>query len=164
MSSPNQHGGYRKPANPAPVSGPGAMSRRTDGRPDQIVRDIPDAAYGEQKTFREVQTGAPLNAETSARPTSIAPSSMAPLAAESIVPLLADSQRAEEPVTSGAAMGAGPGVESLNLSGMNIDRAQREKLKNMLPTLEIMAASPYASEETRQTVRMLRSMFVESSQ
>jgi hypothetical protein len=25
-------GGYRKPGNPAPVSGPGSLSRRTDGR------------------------------------------------------------------------------------------------------------------------------------
>ena len=25
-------GGYRKPGTPAPVSGPGALSRRTDGR------------------------------------------------------------------------------------------------------------------------------------
>ena len=27
----NGRGGYRQPSNPAPVSGPGALSKRTDG-------------------------------------------------------------------------------------------------------------------------------------
>jgi hypothetical protein len=40
-------GGYQKPSKPASVSGPGKLSRRTDGGPAQKLRDIPDAKYGE---------------------------------------------------------------------------------------------------------------------
>ena len=38
------HGGYRRPTNPSPVSGPGALSRRTDGQ--QPTQDLPNAKYG----------------------------------------------------------------------------------------------------------------------
>lgn len=48
-------GGYQRPSNPAPVSGPGAMSKRTDGGPVQKLRDLPDAQYGEAATFRDLQ-------------------------------------------------------------------------------------------------------------
>ena len=35
------HGGYRQPSSPAPVSGPGALSKRTDGNaPSQAARYI----------------------------------------------------------------------------------------------------------------------------
>lgn len=47
-------GGPRRPTNPAPVSGPGAMSKRTDGGPAQKLRDLPDAQYGEAATYRDL--------------------------------------------------------------------------------------------------------------
>lgn len=53
-------GGYQKPSSPAPVSGPGQLSRRTDGGPAQKLRELPDAQYGEAATFRELQQAAPL--------------------------------------------------------------------------------------------------------
>ena len=57
-----KHGGYRKPKHPAPVSGPGKDSRRTDGGPAdrQAMRDLPNAKYGEQADYAAVQGGAPL--------------------------------------------------------------------------------------------------------
>lgn len=53
-----EHGGYRMPSNPAPVSGPGKFSGRTDG---QTARALPDAGYGEQAEFQEMQGGAPMS-------------------------------------------------------------------------------------------------------
>jgi hypothetical protein len=56
-------GGYRAPANPAPVSGPGALSKRTDV---QTPMALPDPAYGEGQEFIDIQRGAPLAGASSA--------------------------------------------------------------------------------------------------
>lgn len=50
-------GGYQAPANPAPVSGPGALSQRTDV---QAPMGLPDPAYGEGQEFVALQEAAPL--------------------------------------------------------------------------------------------------------
>jgi len=91
----NGHGGYRRPRDPAPVSGPGQLSRRTDGGPAQRVVDLPNAGYGENQAFTQVEQGAPMAASAPPRP--------AP------VPLTAPTQRPWEPVTSGNPLGPGPG-------------------------------------------------------
>ena len=57
----NGHGGYRRPTNPAPVSGPGALSRRTDGR--QPTRSLPNAKYGENAAFEAAQGAAPMSGD-----------------------------------------------------------------------------------------------------
>lgn len=93
-----QHGGYREPSDPAPVSGPGALSARTDGGPGQPVRELPNAAYGEGGEFRALQEAAPL---AGGNP----PPRPAP------VPLTAATERPLEPVTHGAPVGPGAGPE-----------------------------------------------------
>lgn len=105
----NGHGGARVPRNPAPVSGPGAMSARTDG---QAPRQLDNAGYGEQKAFQEIQGGAPM---------ATAPSSGGsggggggdPLAA--LTGMGAPSGMPNVPITDGAAFGAGAGPEALGL-------------------------------------------------
>lgn len=88
-------GGYRKPANPAPVSGPGSMSRRTDGK--QPTMNITGGAYGEGKDLREIQSSAPMKqVQGGARPQN------------KVTPLFAPTERPNEPVTSGMPFGAGP--------------------------------------------------------
>lgn len=157
-----QHGGYRKPANPAPVSGPGSLSRRTDGGPGknngrQPIRDLPDAGYGEQAEFRSIQQGAPIQkVET---PSQGAPGG-APQAGSLPPPLDAPSGRPDEPVTAGVDIGAGPGSDALGLfdpSGMaeeDIRYAMR-----YLPTIQYMVdSSPRANPSTRALVRYLRSL------
>ena len=42
-----RHGGYRTPSNPAPVSGPGSLSQRTDGGPRQVQAEMSGMPYGE---------------------------------------------------------------------------------------------------------------------
>lgn len=146
MTQPNQHGGYRKPANPAPVSGPGKLSRRTDGQP---LQQLPDAAYGEQKTFREIQSGAPMaGGSTGGNPLPVTPLDMS-----GVVPLSADSQFSDEPVTAGADAGPGPG--SAMLAAAPPDPALQYS-KSLLPVLTIAANMPFASVEFRQMVRRLR--------
>ena len=56
----DNRGGYRKPANPAPVSGPGALSQRTDGSPSQPATYIPGLPQGEGQATYDQQVSAPM--------------------------------------------------------------------------------------------------------
>ncbi|MFD9734408.1 hypothetical protein [Umezawaea sp. NPDC059074] len=98
-------------SSPAQVSGPGALSRRTDtgGQP---IRALPDPQYGEATAYEQQQKGAPL-AEQRPTPNPRMPEPSAgpsPLAQPSEPPvgLFAASQRPDEPITAGAPSGAGP--------------------------------------------------------
>jgi len=55
-------GGKRTPEKPAAVSGPGALSKRTDGGPSdaQPVRVAPGQTYGERQQMEAQQRGAPI--------------------------------------------------------------------------------------------------------
>lgn len=53
-------GGSRTPRSPAPVSGPGALSRRTDGGPTQPVRSAPMDQHGERQQIENAQSAVPL--------------------------------------------------------------------------------------------------------
>jgi hypothetical protein len=106
-------GGYQRPRNPAQVSGPGAMSQRTDGKPSvdnprQAARYISGQEYGEGQVINEIAQAAPLAAapdqgtttpmgggggmEMRPRPTS----------------MYAPTERPDEPLTAGVPVGAGP--------------------------------------------------------
>ena len=57
------HGGYRQPDNPAAVSGPGALSQRTDGgagSKTQPIRVASGGAYGERQAAEQQQAAAPM--------------------------------------------------------------------------------------------------------
>lgn len=79
-----------------PVAGPGALSQRTDKQPLSAPTGMP---YGERGQLIDMQRAAPMAA---------APPSTPPP-----VELHQPSQRPSEPVTAGAASGAGPGPEAL---------------------------------------------------
>jgi hypothetical protein len=150
----SQRGGYRRPAKPAPVSGPGKLSRRTDGGPaKQPLRALPDADYGEQATFRADQQGAPMAKAASAP--QAAPTPGADLS--NVVPFGAPSQRAGEPVTAGAAAGAGAGPEALGLSADRTDPGV-QYMVDLIPMFELTAALPNSTVGLRQFVRRLRGM------
>jgi hypothetical protein len=96
-------GGYRKPANPAPVSGPGALSRRTDGGPVQGAKEIPGGGkYGERKELADIQASAPMQGNP-------VPNAPRPVVAppRQVTNLFAPTERPDEPVTAGAPVGAG---------------------------------------------------------
>lgn len=104
-----QQGGYRKPENPAPMSGPGALSQRTDGGPAQGAKYISGLPYGQgQETYNQ-QTSAPMSGGSPMPPAPEAAAMPMPS------PLMAPTGRPNEPITSGIDLGAGPGSEVLNL-------------------------------------------------
>lgn len=110
-------GGYQKPAHPAPVSGPGAMSKRTDGGagPMQGAKYVSGLPYGQGQEFQDVQQMAPMEAAPatpSAGSVGAAPAQLGQMG-QTPVPLTAPTQRPYEPVTSGVDHGPGPGSEVL---------------------------------------------------
>lgn len=132
----SEMGGYRAPSNPAPVSGPGALSQRTDGQP---AMQLPDAAYGEQAAFQEIQGGAPMMRESGPPPPP---------------GLLDPTQRPDEPVTSGAAIGPGPGMEAIQ----DRESALREMsgLGRYMPMMEKMASRDDAPRAFRALVQYVK--------
>jgi hypothetical protein len=94
---PDGRGGYQKPSNPAPVSGPGAMSQRTDGGPGdpQPQRWVPTSDYGGATEMAAIQGQAPMAGST--KP----------------IPLDAPTQHPDEPITAGAPFGPGPGPREM---------------------------------------------------
>jgi hypothetical protein len=141
-------GGYRQPSSPAPVSGPGALSKRTDGGPGQPVRAPSGGAYGERQNLEQLQQAAPL-AQT--------PGGDAGAGADVTADLVgfgAPTQMPDEPVTAGAAMGPGPGLEALGLP--NQPDQDMLRLVEWLPVLEHMANQPGASKAARNLVRDIK--------
>ena len=123
-------GGYQAPTNPAPVSGPGNLARRTDGGPGakQPVMTLPDAKYGEAKAFRQQEQGAPMSAlggmpAPSGPPAGAGPGgpsggAPAPGGMDLPVGMGEPTKRPDEPVTHGADAGDGPGSASLGLMSL----------------------------------------------
>lgn len=117
---------YQAPSKPAPVSGPGALSRRTDGGPGQPTRQLPGAAYGEQKDFRAIQGGAPMAQDRPAR---------------TVMPLTEGSTRPDEPITAGSPSGPGGGPQSIGLA-QNLrqeSESDARQIAQYLPALTRMA-------------------------
>ena len=147
-----EHGGYRRPSNPAPVSGPGAHSQRTDGRVN--VQDLANAKYGENANFRAIQTAAPMGGGPAAPTTQAAPQALpAP------TQLTAPTQNPTQPVTAGADAGPGPGSSVLGIPSQQDDVvALRAKYGPILPLLIRKADDPRSSDQFRAQVRYLISV------
>jgi hypothetical protein len=138
----DNRGGYQRPSNPAPVSGVGKNSRRTDGRPN--IRDLPDSQYGENIDYVGVQRAGAAAASAGGG----GGMGSAPLPA----PFTAPSTNPDVPITSGAEYGAGPGVGSLGLtpSGNSEDAAA---LRKYYPVIVKVADKPSISPATRRWAR-----------
>jgi hypothetical protein len=139
-------GGYQKPSRPAPVSGPGALSRRTDGGgAGQPQQRLANAAYGEQKAFGEIQSGATM-----------AQSERPPM--PQVTPINAPTQRPEEPVTAGAPAGPGPGPEAIGVGQTMRDqsRIDTRQIAQYLPSLEQMANQPGVPTSFVRFVKYIR--------
>jgi len=106
----------------AGVSGPGKFSKRTDGLSFQSTE------YGSGVENAANIQGSPLAETPDVRPTPLSSMGMAPSQMEPVTPLYAPSQRPDEPITAGIAMGEGPGPEVL---GMN-SGVPAESLSNIL--------------------------------
>lgn len=135
-------GGYRKPANPAAVSGPGSLSRRTDGGPIQGAQEIPGGGkYGERKELADLQAGAAMQGN----PTPSMPSPNVP-APQQLTNLFAPTERPDEPITAGASFGPGFTPEQ-EVTG-------RYKLvSKYLPMLNEQASNPDVPETFKNFVK-----------
>jgi hypothetical protein len=149
----NGHGGYRRPEHPAPVSGPGKLSRRTDGRQPQMIASGGD--YGDRQEMQQIQSGAPMNGDLGSGGMGAAAAAPAGPDLSQLVPLGADSQRPMEDITAGmtGGMGAGPSVANMP-SPMTDD--QRARMRSFLPVLVVLASRDDADQNTRRLVRQLR--------
>ena len=89
-----------------PVSGPGALSQRTD-----MVNSDPNV-YGDRKATQEIMSGAPM-AKGESTP-AVAP----------VTGMFDPTEMPNEAVTAGSPAGPGPGPEVLNLPARNFNATQ----------------------------------------
>ena len=108
----------------AGVSGPGKFSKRTDGLSFQPQE------YGEGVQQAAIKSGAPLASTPDVRGATNTEIRQA-VAQEPVTPLFAPSQRPDEPITAGIAMGAGPGPEVMGARPIQIKTS--DTLAKLLP-------------------------------
>jgi predicted lipid-binding transport protein (Tim44 family) len=147
-----QHGGARTPRNPAPVSGPGQLSRRTDGGPQQTTVPMTGMAYGENADFNDMQSAAPMAAAPSVSNTRTRNTSPTGQRAAA-TPLFSPTQRPDEPVTAGAPFGPGAGPSMPEMAPQDADM---QMLKQYLPDLEVAADLQGAPKTFKMLVSYLR--------
>ena len=109
----------------AGAAGPGKFSKRTD-------MTLPSASYGEGVETAAIKAGAPLAKTAGVNPTSLSEQGMAPSQLERITPLYAASQRPEEPITTGIAIGEGAGPEVLGMRPQVMEKYS-DTLAKLLP-------------------------------
>ena len=105
-------------------AGPGKFSTRTDGL------SFESTEYGSGVQNAAIKAGAPMAKTPDVRPTSRSEMGMAP-SQQPVTPLFASTQRPDEPITSGIAMGAGPGPEVMGAAPMRIKTS--DTLAKLLP-------------------------------
>lgn len=116
---PAQHGGYRKPTSPAPVSGPGSLSRRTDGGPAQVQSVPTGMDYGDHAALQAQEQIAPMAGTPNTPNISVPPPGGQPgmpqpsPSGQPVTPIGAPTQRPNEPITAGVDIGDGPGASAL---------------------------------------------------
>jgi hypothetical protein len=142
-------GGYRKPGNPAPVSGPGALSRRTDGR---VAEGF---AYGMNKQINEQAASAPLKKAPSFNAGSARMGEMRSLAP--ITPITAETMDPNDPITNGVPVG--PGANSIpGLPSGPVEDPDINMIRDYYPMLEFWASQPGTSQATKDYVQYLRTV------
>lgn len=142
------HGGYRTPSHPAPVSGPGAHSARTDRGPKQY--DVTGGSYGSSQEFQAQQSASPLSAAAGA------PGGKPPAPDfTALTGLSAPSQMPDAPVTDGAAAGPGVGPQAIGIQSDNPARDEARALGKYLPILIQQADADGATPAFKAYVRGL---------
>ena len=140
-----QHGGKRTPGRPAPASGPGRLSKRTDGGPSQKMREMTGGSYGEASEMADLQRSAPMGGT---RPASAAQAGPMPVDPSGLTPLDAPTGQPD--------VGLLDNLSQFQQQPSAIDDETRARMQAYLPTLLWLASQPGASEQTRQYVRQLR--------
>jgi len=141
---------------PAMTSGPGAMSRRTDGGPaskqaQRYISGMPN--YGDGQELMDLQASAPMS--KSATPSAL-PAQQAQQggqqqaqAGQPITPLTAPTMRPNEPVTAGSPLGPGPGPSILGNMPMQAGGSSAKQ------AVQALASHPDASPELQRLAQLL---------
>lgn len=108
-----RRGGYQKPAKPAAVSGPGALSARTDGK---VPTALPTGGdYGDRQALAQQQSAAPMDPRQGSggggAPAAGRPAPGAQFGGSAFSP----TSRPGEPMTAGIDWGDGPGAPQSEL-------------------------------------------------
>lgn len=135
-----------------PTPGPGQFSKRTDKAVSEANRNLPNAGYGEQASYQEAQQGMQKPQEVNVQGMNF--NDLFGDAASRVTPLSEPTAQPSVPVTAGAASGAGPGLEALNLADQRSEDMQQ--LNNWMTVLEFMANQPGASWAMRNYVRQIK--------
>jgi hypothetical protein len=104
-----QQGGkrpVRTNSQPKPVSGPGALSQRTD----MMTNSNPNV-YGDRKATEQLMSAAPMAKQQ-------------PVPSTPVTGLFAPTANPNEPVTTGNILGPGAGPEALNLPARTFNSTQ----------------------------------------
>lgn len=133
----SEQGGLRRPAKPAPVSGPGALSRRTDGGPTQGARYMRGGSYGEGQEMMGLQQAGPMYADAAGPARPRTPTAFPNGQTPKFTPLLADTEFPDEPLTAGNPLGPGGGPELLNMPTKPTLTDTMRKLANADSTGEV---------------------------
>ena len=154
-------GGMRPTApqnNPMNVNGRGGNGQSGT----QAARYVSGLPYGEGQALMATQEAAPLAAAPSIEQSSM-PSGLASAAAsQPVIGLNEPSARPDEPITAGAPLGPGPGMEALGPTVSQKFETQliedNRKLLEFLPSLESMANDPSSSTTFRGFIQYLKSI------
>jgi hypothetical protein len=130
-----RRGGYQKPSKPAAVSGPGALSARTDGR---VPATLPSGGdYGDRKALAEQQSAAPMSPQAGPAgggvPSGAAAAGPPGFGAAGV---FSPTERPGEPPTAGVDFG--PGAGAPGDGGLGEDPYMWARaLYNLAPTPEL---------------------------
>jgi hypothetical protein len=121
-------GGYQQPEKPAVISGPGALSARTDGSPTQPATYIPGMPWGQGGQTYANQTqasmaGTPFQADVAVQPETVS---------RTPIRLDAPTMKPDEPGTAGIDRGDGIG----SIAMMDLPKPQAT-FKDTLNTLRM---------------------------
>ena len=118
----------------------------------QAAKYIPGLSYGQGQATMQQQQAAPMKGNIQDRAIRGYGVNM-----PEPLPLTAPTTRPNEPVTAGAAVGAGPGNEALNLPmGQQAQDPDINMIRMYYPILEFWANQPGTSQATKDYVQFLR--------
>ncbi len=152
MAGPN--GGYRAPGSPAAVSGPGAMSQRTDRPQVEALGE----GYGDQVAMSDLRAQSPIQPS---RKTTVQPDrggASAPAGPPMVAGLADPSTMSDVPVTDGAALGAGAGLEGLGLPQSDVEMARADVAAMHPGMIEAMVKASMSSNATPSFKKYVRQL------
>jgi len=137
-----------------PVSGPGKFSERTDKAVSAANSTLPNAQYGENQDYQDQKSGAKMASGGAPSPDMSALGAPDPQQAMPDVTGLGEpSNQPDTPVTDGAELGAGAGMEALGTPS----QTSSDYMAAYLPALIFMANQPGSSDSARNLVRQIQS-------